>query len=132
MNKRYWTYNGITKTNGEWAREYGMTPEALYARIRRGWSIDKALHTPIKHPHTYMYGGVPMTISELSSLSSAISRKEMYKRIAVLGWPIRCAIYVRNLNDVEREYSDLGYGIRKPTYCTYPKCDLCPYPECVS
>lgn len=109
-----------------------MTPEALYARIRRGWSIDKALHTPIKHPHTYLYNGMQMTVSELSELSSAVSRKEIYKRIEILKWPVRCAIYVRNINGKKREREDLGFGLERQEYCMYPKCDMCPYPECVS
>lgn len=32
----------------DWARELGMPYEALYARIKRKWSIEKAFTTPIQ------------------------------------------------------------------------------------
>lgn len=49
-NSHYLTYNGITKTIAEWADEMGMNYDTLHARIKyRGWSIEKALTTPVTH-----------------------------------------------------------------------------------
>lgn len=43
------THQGETKTLFEWAREVGIAPRTLWARIRvRGWSVEKALETPVK------------------------------------------------------------------------------------
>lgn len=133
MSKRvHWTYKGVTKTNGQWAKEYGMSPEALLRRMRLGWSIENALNTPLRSPNVYRYNGAWMTISELSKLNNTITKQEMYKRIAVKGWDPRCAVNVRNLNDNEREYEDIGFGRKRPEYCMYPKCEECPYPDCVA
>lgn len=38
--------NGKTQTLAAWARELGMDPMGLKNRIRRGWSVEKALTTP--------------------------------------------------------------------------------------
>ena len=40
------TYNGITKSMEEWAKELDITPQAIYKRLLRGWSIKDALKTP--------------------------------------------------------------------------------------
>ncbi len=45
-NSRYVSYNGETKTIGEWAREFGLSYAALVGRINRGWPIEKALTMP--------------------------------------------------------------------------------------
>lgn len=43
------TYNGETKIFSEWADEYGINRATLRHRIfDYGWSIDKALNTPVK------------------------------------------------------------------------------------
>ena len=39
-------YNGETMTMAEWARKLGISSSSLYGRLKRGWSIDKALSTP--------------------------------------------------------------------------------------
>ena len=43
------TYNGETKTISEWAREIGGSHTIVRDRIDRlGWSVEKALTTPVK------------------------------------------------------------------------------------
>ena len=42
------TFGGETKTISEWSKTIGIVSVALYARIRSGWSIERALTTPIK------------------------------------------------------------------------------------
>jgi hypothetical protein len=44
------TYNGETKTQAQWARDIGITTQTLYARLRRGWSLEKALTEPVTQP----------------------------------------------------------------------------------
>ena len=46
------TYNGETKTMTQWADEYRMNFHTLKERIKRGWTVEKALTTPVKkHKH---------------------------------------------------------------------------------
>lgn len=41
-------HKGERKTVADWAIEKGMTYDCLRYRLKRGWSIEKALETPIK------------------------------------------------------------------------------------
>ncbi len=42
------TYQGQTKTIGEWAKDCGLSKNTFQARIYKyGWSIEKALSTPL-------------------------------------------------------------------------------------
>ena len=40
-------YNGKKKSISEWARIIGISRDSLAKRLHMGWSIDKALSTPI-------------------------------------------------------------------------------------
>jgi hypothetical protein len=42
-NNKYFTFNGETLTLPQWSRRTGIKHLTLYGRIKRGWSIDKAL-----------------------------------------------------------------------------------------
>lgn len=44
---RYLSHNGETHTLSDWARKVGITPATLHKRLKRGWSLEKAL-TPIR------------------------------------------------------------------------------------
>ena len=39
-------FNGLAMSIAEWADRNGLNYETLFARISRGWSIDRALSTP--------------------------------------------------------------------------------------
>lgn len=41
-------YNGETHTIAEWANILGINYITLWMRFRRGWSVEKALQTPVK------------------------------------------------------------------------------------
>jgi hypothetical protein len=43
---RKYDRNGESKTITEWADSIGITRDALYARIHRGWNLEKALQVP--------------------------------------------------------------------------------------
>jgi hypothetical protein len=45
-NNKLLTFEGKTLCLTEWAREIGITREALRNRINKGWSVDDALTTP--------------------------------------------------------------------------------------
>ena len=42
------TYKGETRTQQEWAELKGLTKGTLYGRLRRGWTVERALDTPTK------------------------------------------------------------------------------------
>lgn len=42
------THNDKTQCLSAWAEEYGINCKTLFSRIRRGWSVDKALTNPVR------------------------------------------------------------------------------------
>lgn len=51
------TYNGVTKTLGEWAESIGVTLPCLHRRFFCGWSVERALNTPVGKRHFITYNG---------------------------------------------------------------------------
>jgi hypothetical protein len=45
------TFQGETHTVTEWAQIRGIAVDTLLARVRLGWSVERALTTPVKPPH---------------------------------------------------------------------------------
>jgi hypothetical protein len=41
--KKMLTYKGETLTMAEWSRRTGLSADALRGRIRKGWSVERAL-----------------------------------------------------------------------------------------
>lgn len=50
------TYNGETRTMSQWAEEAGISYSALRYRLIRGWSVEKALTTPVKTKNSKVGG----------------------------------------------------------------------------
>ena len=46
-NNVWLTYNNKSQTIAQWAREIGMEYNTLDERIRKGWSVERALSTPV-------------------------------------------------------------------------------------
>lgn len=46
---RFLVFNNETHTVSEWSAITGISPMALYHRLNRGWSVEKALTTPQKN-----------------------------------------------------------------------------------
>ena len=46
------THDGITQPITEWALDYGIYPNVITDRLARGWSVDRAIITPmVTAPH---------------------------------------------------------------------------------
>nr|DAO73099.1 MAG TPA: intron associated endonuclease [Caudoviricetes sp.] len=45
-NQKIIEFNGISMNISEWARKIGISRKSLEGRIKRGWTIEKALTTP--------------------------------------------------------------------------------------
>lgn len=41
-------FNGKIQTQQQWTEELNFTNDLIYARLKRGWSVEKALTTPIR------------------------------------------------------------------------------------
>lgn len=46
------TYNGETHSEAEWARILGAERNVIHDRLKKGWSIERTLSTPVKHYKT--------------------------------------------------------------------------------
>lgn len=46
-SNRMLEHNGDCKTLAQWGRELGLNPLVIGKRLRRGWSISRALSTPL-------------------------------------------------------------------------------------
>ena len=44
------TYKGQTKTAIEWAEQFHINRDTLAMRLKAGWSVEKALETPVESP----------------------------------------------------------------------------------
>lgn len=58
------TFNGETRALVDWAERYKIEPGTLSSRLRYGWSVKKALTTPLmklgrprKRPHRFSHSG---------------------------------------------------------------------------
>lgn len=60
---RYLKFNGKRQTVREWAEELDMRPNTLTMRLRIGWSVEKALTTPVQPP----FGKHPKTPEEVAA-----------------------------------------------------------------
>lgn len=47
-SNRLLSFKGQKKPVSRWARDLGMNPTTLFERLRRGWSVKKALTTPLQ------------------------------------------------------------------------------------
>lgn len=47
-NNRVLTFNGKSYCLWEWAELIGMNPSTLRSRLNRGWTVSKALTTPVR------------------------------------------------------------------------------------
>lgn len=42
------THDGRTQNMSDWAREFGITPNLLVARLRLGWAVGRAITQPLQ------------------------------------------------------------------------------------
>ena len=48
MKHRLLTYNGVTQSVTEWALDYGVTPDTINRRLRKGWPVERTITTPMR------------------------------------------------------------------------------------
>lgn len=52
-NNRYFEYNGERLVAHDWAAKYGLDKDVIRNRLFNGWSVEKAINTPIKKRNKY-------------------------------------------------------------------------------
>lgn len=90
-NNRLITYRGETLCETEMAKKYGMTCFQLHHRLRRGWSPEKALLTPMAPSEKLLtLNGVTMSQSEWGR-KLGISGDTIKDRLST-GWSVEKAL----------------------------------------
>lgn len=88
------TFNGRTMSVPEWAEEIGITRVALYARLRKGWPLERALTEqsggPAERAPVYTYNGDALTLAEWAA-KLGISKNTLQVRIG-RGWCVEAAL----------------------------------------
>lgn len=51
-NRKKITYNGETLSKVEWSERTGIHADVISNRLRKGWSVEKTLTTPVRTKHT--------------------------------------------------------------------------------
>lgn len=93
-NNVRFTHNGKTQTIFEWAREIGMPPKTLWARLNSGWPIGDALTIPssktVKRSSLVEYDGVKATIYD-HARARGLNPVAIAQRIQRKGWSLEQA-----------------------------------------
>lgn len=83
---RLLVFRGETKTVAEWAHALGVRPWVLFNRLYRGWSIDRALSTPVADAsaHQLTVGAETLTLREWA-VRAGITKNTLVCRLE-RGW----------------------------------------------
>lgn len=122
------TYRGETKPMAEWAREAGIDQATFWNRYRKTGDMDYCMNVPVKRATTYPYNGRRYTAIQLAKLNGTITPGGIDTRLR-RGWSIEDIVNVKN----RRLDKNTVWGRntkKKPTGCTHPDCDRCPFSDC--
>ena len=82
------TYNGETHTIAEWARIANIPYKAFYARLKRGWGMEKALKAEYRANYNKItYKGETRTIAEWARVTG-INYDTLKQRLNRYGWTV--------------------------------------------
>lgn len=89
------TFDGRTQAVFEWAKEIGIPPRTLWARIKQGWSAQDALTLPVsntmKRASLVNFEGVTATIYE-HARARGLKPDAVAQRIRRKGWNLEQAL----------------------------------------
>jgi hypothetical protein len=89
------TFEGQTKTLAQWARDVGISRQALNFRLKKGWSLKKVLspkpQTNNSPKLVITFAGKTQTIKEWSK-ETGVGPQAIYSRVFKLKWPIEQAL----------------------------------------
>lgn len=78
-------FDGKSRTVEQWSREVGIKSNIIVHRLRRGWTIERALTEPLRRPRRIRFRDREHTITEWAS-EMGIHRETLQQRLD-RGWP---------------------------------------------
>lgn len=84
------TFNGVTLCKQDWCKRTGLDWATLNGRLRRGWTIERALTTPATYSRSITLNGTTKTLAEWSD-ATGLSRDAIAARLK-LGWTVERAL----------------------------------------
>ncbi len=85
------TLDGKTQCVSLWAIELGCIPQLLHGRLRKGWSVEKTLRTPVgKGAHPITFQGRTLSMTHLAE-EYGLDVKQLSRRLAQ-GWDLERAL----------------------------------------
>lgn len=89
-NVRY-TVKGESLTCKEWEEKTGINASTIKNRIKRGWSVERAVQAPVNsHAARYEANGINLTLTEWSE-KTGLKRQTLIDRLKS-GWSIERAV----------------------------------------
>ena len=127
-NAKYITYNGKTQTMSAWAKECGMLLQTFTHRYR-AWNgdMDRIMNTPLREATRYYVGGKHRTVREMAELNGNVCPDTMWRWLAHGISPEEAVTKKKRRASWGKNEGKQGL---KPTGCTHPDCDNCPYDDC--
>lgn len=90
-SSRFLDFNGKRQTVALWAREIGVHQSIILARLKKGWSNEQSLTTPVLPHHRFVeFKGARRTLSDWARVLG-LPYKALHTRIQTSGWPIEKA-----------------------------------------
>jgi hypothetical protein len=79
--RREYTYNGETFFSiAQMARHYGINYECLKSRLRRRWTLERAITEPVRHHWVgHYYGSVPVIVVTIDRWPEYLERERQIR-----------------------------------------------------
>lgn len=91
-NNRLHEYLGRTQTATQWAREFGISTHLVHARLKHGWTIERALNCPFDtRPLMLTHNGKTQSVGEWSK-EIGVPTATIHTRIRTLGYSVEQAL----------------------------------------
>jgi transcriptional regulator of acetoin/glycerol metabolism len=90
----YLIVQGERRRVNDWAHRMDLPKATIYSRLRRGWSAEAAVLTPVSAPVRIAFEGQEMTVRECAQ-AAGVNRTALYWRLPrwgverALGTPVR-------------------------------------------
>lgn len=96
------TYKGITKPGPVWAKEHGLTPSQFRARLKEGWSVERALTQPLQAKFANSRRNRKLTDDQVRwARTCGLKGTEIAKRLGMSPAYMRSIIRGQNYSDVK-------------------------------
>ena len=114
---KFYSCNGKTMTLYEWSRQTGVEPQVIRMRIRNGWTLEKAIHTPNLR-YRYDLDGALLSLNDLAELNPTLSKQAISSRLKKGNMSVHDAVFTPSMKRRNME-----------SPCGIP-CFKCPYTDC--